>query len=117
MDRQAEDVIVMARVEALGVLLAVVYDPYGSHVVHYLAGLGVEQVAPAIITPVAAKRKAANANRPGTAARSGLPFQNPGLFFSLPMNEVQLDSAPWRSLSLLHGCCPMLLFALLFELR
>lgn len=57
MDRQAEDVVVMAHVEALGVLLAVVDDPYGSHVVHYLTGLGVEQVAPAIITPVAANTK------------------------------------------------------------
>lgn len=100
----------MAHVEALGVLLSVVYDPYGSHVVHYLTGLGIEQVAPAIITPVAAKKK-------GTGARQDIQFQNPGLFLSLPMNEVQLHSAPWRSLSLLHGCRSMLLFALLFELR
>lgn len=61
MDSQTEDVVVMAHVEALGVLLSVVYDPYGSHVVHYLTGLGIEQVAPAIITPVAANKKAANA--------------------------------------------------------
>lgn len=47
----------MAHVEALGVLLSVVHDPYGSHVVHDLTRLGVEQVAPAIITPVAAKQK------------------------------------------------------------
>lgn len=56
MDSQTEDVIVMAHVEALGVLLSVVHDPYGSHVVHDLTRLGVEQVAPAIITPVAAKQ-------------------------------------------------------------
>lgn len=73
MDSQAEDVIVMAHVEALGVLLSVVHDPYGSHVVHDLTRLGVEQVAPAIITPVAAKQTNkqinANAYSLGTAAR------------------------------------------------
>lgn len=84
MDRQTEDVIVMAHVEALGVLLSVVYDPYGSHVVHDLPGLGVEQVAPAIITPVAAKRKAANANRLGTAARGTFRFTILGSFSAYP---------------------------------
>lgn len=72
MDSQAEDVIVMAHVEALGVLLSVVHDPYGSHVVHDLTRLGVEQVAPAIITSVAAKQtttKSANAYSLGTVAR------------------------------------------------
>lgn len=70
MDSQTEDVIIMAHVEALGVLLSVVYDPYGSHVVHYLTGLGIEQVAPAIITPVATKeKKAAKLYSLGTAAQ------------------------------------------------
>lgn len=80
MDSQAEDVIIMAHVEALGVLLPVVYDPYGSYVVHYLTGLGIEQVAPAIITPVAANKKATNAYSLETAAPQNMVFQNPGLF-------------------------------------
>lgn len=80
MDSQTEDVVIMAHVEALGVLLSVIYDPYGSHVVHYLTGLGIEQVAPAIITPVAANKKAANVHSLGTAARQDIQFQNPGLF-------------------------------------
>lgn len=79
MDSQTEDVIVMAHVEALGVLLSVVYDPYGSHVVHYLTSLGIEQVAPAIITPVAANKKATNPYSLGPAARQDIQFQNPGL--------------------------------------
>ena len=56
-DSQTQDVIVMAHVETLGILLSVVHDPDGSYMVDYLPGLGVEQVAPAIITPVAAKVK------------------------------------------------------------
>lgn len=56
MDSQTEDVIIMAQVETLGVLLSVVHDPNGSYMVDYLSGLGVEEVAPAIITPVAANK-------------------------------------------------------------
>lgn len=54
MDGQTEDVIIMAHVETLGILLSVVHNPNGGYMVDYLTGLGVEQVAPAIITPVAA---------------------------------------------------------------
>lgn len=57
MDSQAEDVIIMAHVETLGILLSVVHNPNSGYMVDYLTGLGVEQVAPAIITPVAAKKK------------------------------------------------------------
>ena len=46
----------MAHVETLGILLSVVHDPNGSYMVDYLPGLGVEQVASAIITPVAANK-------------------------------------------------------------
>lgn len=56
MDSQTEDVVIVAHVEALSVLLPVVHHPDGSHVVHDLTGLGIEQVAPAIITPVAADK-------------------------------------------------------------
>lgn len=62
MDSQAEDVIIVTHVEALCVLLSVVHNPDGSHVVHNLTSLGVEQVAPAIITPVAANRKKKSQN-------------------------------------------------------
>lgn len=76
MDSQTEDVIIMAHVEALGVLLSVVCDPYGSHVVHDLTRLGVEQVAPAIITPVAAKqkKKAQMCTSLGMAARQDIQY-------------------------------------------
>lgn len=56
MDRQTEDVIIMARVETLGILLSVVHNSDSGYMVDYLAGLGVEQVAPAVVTPVAAKK-------------------------------------------------------------
>ena len=52
-DGQAEDVVVVAHVEALRVLLPVVHHPHGGHVVHNLPRLGVEQVAAAVIAPVA----------------------------------------------------------------
>lgn len=48
----------MAHVEALSVLLPVVHDSNGGHVVHDLTRLRIEQVAPAIVTPVAASKKA-----------------------------------------------------------
>lgn len=54
MDGQTEDVVIMAHVETLGVLLSVVYNPNGSYMVDYLTSLGVKEVAPAVITPVAA---------------------------------------------------------------
>lgn len=57
MDSKTEDVVIVAHVEALSVLLSVVHDPDGSHVVHYLARLGIEQVAPAVVTPVAESKK------------------------------------------------------------
>lgn len=56
-DSQTEDVIIMAHVETLGILLPVVHNPNGSYMVDDLPGLGVEQVASAIITPVAANKK------------------------------------------------------------
>lgn len=57
MNSQAEDVIIVAHVESLGILLSVVHNPNGSHVVNYLPGLSVEQVAPAIVAPVAATKR------------------------------------------------------------
>lgn len=57
MDSQTEDVIIMAHVETLGILLSVVHNPNSGYMVDYLAGLGVEQIAPAIVTPVAAKKQ------------------------------------------------------------
>ncbi len=56
-DSQTEDVIIMTHVETLGILLSVVHNPNGSHMIDYLPSLGVEQVAPAIITPVAANKQ------------------------------------------------------------
>lgn len=60
MDSQTEDVIIMAHVESLGILLSVVHDPNGSYMVDYLTCLSVEQIAPAIITPVAASKEKKN---------------------------------------------------------
>lgn len=57
MQSQTEDVIIMAHVETLRILLSVVHNPYSSNMVHYLPSLGIEQVAPAIIPPVAANKK------------------------------------------------------------
>lgn len=57
MDSQTEDVIIMAHVESLGILLSVVHDPNGSYMVDYLTRLSVEQIAPAIITPIAATKQ------------------------------------------------------------
>lgn len=57
MDSQTEDVIIVAHVETLGILLSVVHNPNGSYMVDYLPGLGVEQITPAIITPVTANKK------------------------------------------------------------
>lgn len=122
MDSQAEDVIIVAHVESLGILLSVVHNPNGSHVVDYLPGLSVEQVAPAIVAPVAATKhsiglwyerlsggKRATAR---TAVRILLCFT-----VVLPMNEVQPQAAPRCSLALLHGRCTILFLALFFELR
>lgn len=55
-DSQAKDVVIVAHVESLSILLSVVHNPNGSHVVHYLPSLSVEQVAPAIVAPVAASK-------------------------------------------------------------
>lgn len=57
MDCQAKDVIIVAHVESLGILLPVVHNPNGSHVVDYLPGLSVEQVAPAIVASVAETKR------------------------------------------------------------
>lgn len=46
----------MAHVETLSILLSVVHNPNSSYMVDYLPGLRVEQVASAIITPVAANK-------------------------------------------------------------
>lgn len=51
-DGQTEDVIVVAKVEALCVLLSVIHHPYSSDMVHNLPGLSVEQVTPAVIASV-----------------------------------------------------------------
>lgn len=44
----------MTHVETLRILLPVVYNPYCGYMVDDLPSLGVEQVAPAIVAPVAA---------------------------------------------------------------
>ena len=56
MDSQTEDVIIMTHVETLGILLSVVHNSNSSYMVDYLPGLGVEQVAPAIVASVAANK-------------------------------------------------------------
>lgn len=56
MESQTEDIIIVAHVETLSILLSVVHNPYSSDMVHYLPSLGVEQVAPAIVPPVAANK-------------------------------------------------------------
>lgn len=81
MDSQTQDVVIMAHVEALSVLLPVVHDPDGGHVVHDLARLGIEQVAPAIVTPVAASKKATEEERFGTTTPRAIQSQYMGLFF------------------------------------
>lgn len=45
----------MAHVESLSILLSVVHNPHCSYMVDNLPCLGVEQVASAIVAPVAAK--------------------------------------------------------------
>lgn len=45
----------MPHIETLGILLSVVHNPNSSYMVDYLPSLGVEQVTPAIVAPVAAK--------------------------------------------------------------
>lgn len=57
MDSQTEDVIIMAHVETLCILLSVVHNPNSSHMVDYLPGLGVEQVAPTIVASVTANKQ------------------------------------------------------------
>lgn len=57
MDSQTQNVIIMPHIETLGILLSVVHNPDSSYMVDYLPSLGVEQVAPAIVAPVAAKKK------------------------------------------------------------
>lgn len=54
MDREAEDVVVVAEVEPLAVLQPVVDDSDGSHVVQHLARLAVEQVVTAVKASVPA---------------------------------------------------------------
>lgn len=54
MDAEAEDVVVVAEVEALRVLLPVVDDGHGGDVINHLSCLRVEQVVPAVIAPVPA---------------------------------------------------------------
>ena len=55
---QAEDVVVVAEVEALGVLLSAVDHGHGCYVVHHLPRLRVEQVVPAVVAPVPAGKHA-----------------------------------------------------------
>lgn len=57
MDSQTQDVIIMPHIETLGILLSVVNNPNGSYMVDYLPSLGVEQVTPAIVAPVAANKR------------------------------------------------------------
>lgn len=54
MDAEAEDVVVVAEVEALRVLLPVVDNGHSSDVINHLSCLCVEQVVPAVIAPVPA---------------------------------------------------------------
>lgn len=55
-DSQTEDVIVMAHIETLSILLSVIHHPNSSYMIDNFPGLGVEEVASAIIAPVAAKK-------------------------------------------------------------
>lgn len=57
MDSQTEDVIIMPHIETLGILLSVIHNPNGSYMVDYLPCLGVEQVTPAVVAPVAANKR------------------------------------------------------------
>lgn len=59
MDAQAQDVVVVAQVEALAVQLPVVDHAHSGHVVHHLAALGVEQVVPAVVTPIPERKRTA----------------------------------------------------------
>lgn len=53
-DREAEDVIVVAEVKSLTVLQPVVDDGNSGHVVHHLPCLTVEQVVPTVKSPIPA---------------------------------------------------------------
>lgn len=117
MDSQTEDVIIMAHVETLGILLSVVHHPNGSYMVDYLTSLGVEQVAPAIITPVAAKQPKNTPCNCFAQKDKNKVLVLKCFSVNVPMNEVQLHPTSWCSLSLFHGRCSMLLFTLLFKLR
>lgn len=81
MDSQAKDVVIVAHVEALGILLSVVHDPNGSHVVDDLPGLSVEQVAPAIVAPVAANQRLCFIPREIMRGDKKRPWQEQGLCF------------------------------------
>lgn len=54
---KAEDVIVMPEVKALAVLLSVIDHGYGGYVIHHLPGLRVEQIIPAVATPIPVHEK------------------------------------------------------------
>ena len=55
-DAEAQDVVIVAEVEALAVQLPVVDHTHRRHVVQHLAALSVEQVVPAVVTTVPAHR-------------------------------------------------------------
>lgn len=55
MDGKAEDVIVMAKIQSLGVLLSTVYNSHSSNMVNYLPSLCVEQVVSTVIASVTEK--------------------------------------------------------------
>lgn len=56
MDSQTEYVIIVAHVKTLGILLSIVHHSNRGYMVNYLPGLGIKQVTPTIIAPVAANR-------------------------------------------------------------
>lgn len=52
MDSEAEDVVIVTKVEPLTVLQAIIDDGDSSHMIHHLSCLGVEQVVTAVKAPI-----------------------------------------------------------------
>lgn len=52
MDSEAEDVIIVTKVEPLAVLQAIIDDGDSSHMIHHLSRLSVEQVVTAVKAPI-----------------------------------------------------------------
>ena len=54
---QTKNVICVRIVKSLLVIFTIIHDPHGSHVVHNLAALSVEQIVAAVIPSVADEKK------------------------------------------------------------